>query len=106
MKLSNYPNPLHFFSQLQNRNSYFYGYKTWKKITAVIYICIKCFLHFELLASNAIKNQTGKKFKNLLGINLVKHSCKFLAHIKKHLGHTGTTKNVQNDSIKLSAFGV
>ena len=66
----------------------------------------KCFLHFELLASNAIKNQTGKKFKNSLGINLVKYSCKFLAHIKKHLGHTGTTKNVQNDSIKLFAFGV
>ena len=64
------------------------------------------FPSFWTFGQQCYKNQTGKKFKNLLGINLVKHSCKFLAHIKKHLGHTGTTKNVQNDSIKLSAFGV
>ena len=37
---------------------------------------------FELLASNTIKNETKEKFKNLLGINLVKYSSKFLAHRK------------------------
>ena len=66
----------------------------------------KHFLHFELLASNTIKNETSKKFKNLLGINLVKYSAKFLAHTKKHLGHTGRPTNVQNNCIKLSGFGV
>ena len=50
----------------------------------------KYFLHFELLVDNTIKNETRKKFTNLLGISLVKYSSKFLAHIKKHLGHTGT----------------
>ena len=54
----------------------------------------KYFFHFELLASNTIKNETGKKFKNLLGINLAKYSFEFLAHIKEHLGHTGTPTNV------------
>ena len=47
-----------------------------------------------------------KKFKNLLGMNLVKYSSKYLAHIKKYLGQTGTLANVQNNSIKLSGFGV
>ena len=56
--------------------------------------------------SNTIKNETKKKFKNLLGINLAKYSSKFLAHIKKHLGHTGTPTNVQNNCIKLSDFSV
>ena len=28
------------------------------------------FLHVELLARNTLKHQTGKKFKNLLRINL------------------------------------
>ena len=32
------------------------------------------------------KNETRKKLKNLLGINFVKYSYKFLEHIKKHLG--------------------
>ena len=59
----------------------------------------KCFLHFEFLASNTTKNETKDKFKNLLGINLVKYSSKFLAHIKKHSGHTGTPTNVQNNFI-------
>ena len=39
-------------------------------------------VHFELLASNTMKNETGKKFKCLLGINLVKYLSEFLAHIK------------------------
>ena len=39
-------------------------------------------VHFELLGSNTLKNETGKKFKCLLGINLVKYSPEFLAHIK------------------------
>ena len=64
------------------------------------------FLCFELLASNTIKNETRKQFKNLLGINFVNYSSKFLAYIKKHLGHTGTLTNVQNKFIKLSGFGV
>ena len=38
--------------------------------------------YFELLASNTIKSETRKKFNNLLGINLVKYSSKFL-HILK-----------------------
>ena len=67
----------------------------------------KWFLYFELLilASSTIKNETRKKLKNLLGINFVKYSYKFLEHIKKHLGHTGTPTNVQNNCIKLSGFG-
>ena len=36
----------------------------------------------------------------------MKHSSKFLALIKKHLGHTGKTANIQNNGIKLSGFGV
>ena len=47
-----------------------------------------------------------QNFKNLLGINLVKYSSKFLGHVKKYLVHTGTPTNVQNNSIKLSGFGV
>ena len=44
------------------------------------------FFHFELLASNTIKNETGKKLKSLLEIIfLVKYSPEFLAN----LGHTG-----------------
>ena len=48
----------------------------------------------------------GKKFKNLLRINIIKYSSKFLVHIKKHLGHTVTATNVQNNCIRLSGFGV
>ena len=47
-----------------------------------------------------------KKIKNLLEINLVKCSSKFLAHIKKHLSHTGTLTNIQSNSIKLSGVVV
>ena len=66
----------------------------------------KYFLGFEFLASNTIKDERRKKFKNLFGINLVKYSSKFLAHIKRNLCHTGTPSNVQNNCIKLSGFGV
>ena len=58
------------------------------------------------MASNTIKNGTRRKFKHLLGINLVQFSSKFLAHIEKHLGHTSTLTNAQNNCIKLSDFGV
>ena len=58
------------------------------------------------MAGNTIKNEAMKKFKNLLGMNLVKYSSKYLGHIKKCLGQTGTPANVQNNSIKLSGFGV
>ena len=58
------------------------------------------------MASNTIKNGTRRKFKDLLGINLVQFSSKFLARIKKHLGHASTLTNVQNNCIKLSDFGV
>ena len=57
------------------------------------------------MGSNIIKYETGKKFKNLLGKNLVKYSSKFLAH-KKHLGHAGTSTNVLKNCINLSGFGV
>ena len=44
-----------------------------------------------------MESETKENFENLLEINLVKYSSKFLAHIKKrYLGHTGTSKNVQN----------
>ena len=69
-------------------------------------IFFKYFLHFELLASNTMKNETRKNFKNLLRIRLVKYSSKFLAHIKKHLGQIGIPTNVQNNCIQLSGFGV
>lgn len=58
------------------------------------------------MASNTIKNDTKDKFKNLFGINLENYSSKFLAHTKKHLGHTVTPTNVQNNCMKLSGFGV
>ena len=70
------------------------------------YLVYKYFLHFKLLAYNTIKDETKEKFKNLLEMNLVKYSSTFLAHIKKHLGHTDTPANVQNNCIKLSGFGV
>ena len=54
------------------------------------------------MPSNTKKYETGKKLKSLLGINLVKYSSEFLAH----LGHTGTSTSVQNNCIKLSGFGV
>ena len=47
-----------------------------------VYKFYKYFLHFKLLASNTVKNETKETFKNLLGINLVKYSSKFLVHIK------------------------
>ena len=34
------------------------------------------------------------------------YSPKFLAHIKRYLGHTDTPTNVQSNCIKLSGFGV
>ena len=90
----------------QNRNIYFYNYQTEtaifiatkheKQLRQLHLGFYKCFLYFELLASNTIKNETRKKFKKLLEINLVKYSSKFLAHIKKYLGDTGTPRNVQN----------
>ena len=49
-------------------------------------------VHFELLASNTMIKETGKKFKCLLEISLVKY--------------TGTSISVQNNCIKLSGFGV
>ena len=62
----------------------------------------KYFLYFKLFGSNTMKNKTGKKFKNLFGINLIKFSSEFLTH----LCHTGSSTNVQNNCIKLSVFGV
>ena len=62
----------------------------------------KCFFYFERLTSNAIKNETEKNYNSLLGINLVKYSSKFLAH----LSQTGTSTSVQNNCIKLSGFCV
>ena len=53
-----------------------------------------------------LKKSNREKFKNLLGINLVKYSSKFLALIKTYLGLTGTLTNAQNNWIKLSGFGV
>ena len=62
----------------------------------------KCFFYFERLTNNAIKNETEKNYKSLLGINLVKYTSKFLAH----LSQTGTSTSVQNNCIKLSGFCV
>ena len=77
----------------QNLNIYLYNYLTETATFLAtnyeknnygmqLFIFYKYFLHFELLVSNTIKNETRKKFKNLLGTNLVKYSSKFLAHIK------------------------
>ena len=55
----------------------------------------KYFLNFKLLASNTIRNQTGRKLKSFIGINLVESSSKFVAHIKKHLGHTDAQKMIK-----------
>ena len=77
-----------------------------KQLWQLLKFFFKIWLHFKLLASNTIKNETKEKFKNLLRINLVKYSSKFLAHIKKHLGNIGKAINGQNSCIKLSGFGV
>ena len=53
-----------------------------------------------------MKNETGKKIQKLLRINLIEYSSEFLAHLKKHLGHTGTPTSIQNDCMKLCGFGV
>ena len=67
----------------QTETAIFIGTGHEKIIMAFSYLNFyKYFLHFELLVSNTIKNETRKKFKNLLGTNLVKYSSKFLAHIK------------------------
>ena len=58
------------------------------------------------MASNTTKHETKKKFKNLPRTNLVKYSSKFLAHVKKYLGHTGTPTKVKTNWIKLYGFGV
>ena len=52
-----------------------------KKQLWLCYVIIMA-VHFELLASNTMKNETGKKLKCLLGINLAKYSSEFLAHTK------------------------
>ena len=59
MELSNYP----------NSNTYLYNYQTETAIfiatkheKSYLNFC-KYFFHFELLASNIIKNETGKKFR-------------------------------------------
>ena len=62
------------------------------------------FLYFERLVSNTNKNHL-KTYSQHLGINLVKYSSRILGHIRKHLGHTGTLTNLQNNCIKLPRFG-
>ena len=57
-------------------------------------------MNFSL--ARILLNEIGEKLRNLLVINLVKYSSEFRAHIKKHLGHTGTPTNAQNNCIKLS----
>ena len=52
----------------------------------------KYFFHFELLASNNITNETGEKSKNILGMNLLKYSFKFLAHTKYIYSYWPTNK--------------
>ena len=80
----------HFYSCKARKNNYG-SYLNW----------CKCFFHFELLVSQQYyKNETGKKFRNLLAINSVKYSSEFL----EYLGHTGTPTNVQNNCIKLSGL--
>ena len=73
---------------------------------AVIYIFINISFILNFWPAGTIKNETRKKFKNLLGINLIKYLSQFLANIKKHLGHTSTPTNVQNNYNKFFGFGV
>ena len=102
LDLSIYPKPEYLSLWLQNRNSYFYSYKAWKNnYGSYLNWYISFILNFWS-TSNTTKNETGKKFKSLLGINLVKYSSEFLVH----LGHTDTSGNVQNNCVKLSGFGV
>ena len=64
------------------------------------------FLSFWAFGQQHYKNETGKKIKNLFGVNLIKYSSEFLAHVKKDLCHIGSPTNVQNSCIKLYGFGV
>ena len=50
------------------------------------------FFHFELLTSNTITNETREKFKNILGMNLLKYSFKFLADTKYIYSYWPTNK--------------
>ena len=61
--------------------------------------------YFELLARNAIKIKRGK-IKKFTRNKFSKAFIQILGTYKKHLVHTGTLTNVQNNSIKLSGFGV
>ena len=100
MELSIYPKPQHLSLWLQSINSYFYSHKAWKTIMVVIWICIN--FSFILKFWPAIKNETGKKFKSLHVINLVKYSSEFLVHLR----HTDTSTSAENDCMKMSGFAV
>ena len=54
-------------------------------------------VYFELLASNTMKNETGKQVKQMFTEN------KFS---KVFIRIPGTSTSVQNDCIKLSCYGV
>ena len=59
---------------------------------------ISFILHLRPVILKEIKQQKIQEF------NRDKYWSKFLAHIKKHLGHTDTSTNVENNCLKLSGF--
>ena len=103
MELSIYPKPYFYLYNYRTETDIFIAKNNYDSLLN----WYKYFFHFELLASQQYdENETEKKFKNLVAINLVKYSFEFLVRIEKYLGHTGTPKYVQNSCIKLSGFGV
>ena len=77
-----------------NLNVCLYSHKTERDIFSFISFVFFCFFHFELLGSNTIKNELGKKIQYFFGIGLIKYSSEFQAHNKKYLCHAGSPKNL------------
>ena len=65
----------------------------------------KYFFHFEVLASNTIKNKT-EKVQKLTWNKFSKAFIRIPGRDKKTCRSYRHTKNVQNNCIKLSGFGV
>ena len=52
-----------------------------------------------------IKNETGKKIQKFTENKFSKIFIRIPGTYKKHLGHTDTSRSVQNNCTKLSGFG-
>ena len=101
MELSIYPKLNIYLYSYKTKTTVFIATTHEKTITAVILTNISFILNFWPVILQKWNKENIQKFTNS-----VKYSSEFLAFIKKHLGHTGTPTNVQNNYIKLCGFGI